>query len=157
MVDTLNTSGEIIEAMTQRDIAAVKELFLEYAEFLNVDLCFQGFDEEMATFPSTYEVLYLARIDGKDAAAIGMKDLGKKICEMKRLFARPQFQGLGLGGKLCDQLIETARVRGYRCMRLDTLRRLKPAVSLYQSRGFVETEKYYDNPEEDVIYMELVL
>lgn len=153
----MDTATVIIEATTLDDVAAVKQLFLEYADFLNVDLCFQGFDKEMETFPSVYEVLYLARVDGAAAAAIGLKDLGDKVCEMKRLYARPKFQGLGLGGKLCDRLIDTARGRGFRVMRLDTLQRLKPAIALYRKRGFVEIEKYYENPEEDVVYMELIL
>lgn len=148
---------DIIEAVTARDIAAVKELFLEYAAFLNVDLCFQNFDEEMETFPSTYDVLFLARVGSNDAAAIGLKDLGDQICEMKRLYARPHHQGIGLGGKLCDRLVVEARSRGFRIMRLDTLRRLEAAVALYKSRGFVEIGEYCDNPEEDVIYMELTL
>jgi len=148
---------EIIEATAPDDVAAVKQLFLDYAVFLNVDLCFQGFDKEMETFPSVYEVLFLARVDGEAAAAVGLKDLGDGVCEMKRLYARPQYQGLGLGGQLCDRLIEDARGRKFRRMRLDTLQRLKPAIALYRKRGFVEIEKYYDNPEEGVIYMELTL
>ena len=148
---------DIAEASSERDIAAVKELFLEYAAFLNVDLCFQNFDEEMDVFPNTYEVLFLARVDGKPAAAIGLKDLGDRVCEMKRLYARPHYQGLGLGGNLCDRLVNEARSRGFHVMRLDTLRRLESAVALYKKRGFVETGKYCDNPVEDVIYMELTL
>ena len=148
---------EITKATTPDDVAAVKQLFLDTAAFLNVDLCFQGFDKEMETFPSVYEVLFLARVDGEAAAAIGLKDLGDSVCEMKRLYARPQFQGLGLGGQLCDRLIADARGRKFRKMRLDTLQRLKPAIALYRKRGFVEIEKYYENPEEGVIYMELAL
>ncbi|MEO1241940.1 MAG: GNAT family N-acetyltransferase [Pseudomonadota bacterium] len=148
---------EIRTATSPGDVAAVKELFLEYADFLNVDLCFQGFDEEIATFPDAYEVLFLARVDGEAVAAIGLKDLGERICEMKRLYARPQYQGLGLGGRLCDCLIDAARSRGFSAMRLDTLQRLEAAIALYRKRGFVEIEKYYDNPEEGVIYMELAL
>ncbi len=153
----MKPSVEIGPATTEADISAVKDLFLEYAAFLDVDLCFQNFDEEIASFPASYVVLYLARVDGEAAAAIGLKDLGGDVCEMKRLYAKPKFQGHGLGSKLCDLLICDARTRGYRKMRLDTLRRLDTAVALYQRRGFVETGKYCDNPEADVIYMELVL
>jgi len=148
---------EILQATTNSDVAAVKELFFEYAAFLNVDLCFQNFDEEMDKFPNTYEVLFLANVDGEAAAAIGLKDLGENVCEMKRLYARPQYHGLGMGGQLCDRLLSDARSRGYRKMRLDTLRRLEAAVALYKKRGFVEIGEYCDNPEEDVIYMELTL
>lgn len=148
---------EIVKATSPGDVAAVKELFLEYADFLNVDLCFQGFAEEMATFPDAYEVLFLARVDGEPAAAIGLKDLGERVCEMKRLYARSNFHGLGLGGRLCDRLVDEARSRGYRVMRLDTLQRLEAAVALYRKRGFVEIKQYCENPEDDVIYMELTL
>ncbi|MEM9616985.1 MAG: GNAT family N-acetyltransferase [Pseudomonadota bacterium] len=153
----MSAAIEIIKATSPGDVAAVKELFLEYAGFLNVDLCFQGFAKEMATFPDAYEVLFLALVDGEAAAAIGLKDLGERICEMKRLYARPNFHGLGLGGLLCDRLIDEARSRGFSAMRLDTLQRLEAAIALYRKRGFVDIEKYYDNPEEGVIYMELPL
>ena len=148
---------EIIAATADNDVAAVKALFEDYAAFLNVDLCFQDFGREMATFPDFYRLLLLARVDGAAAAAVGLKDLGEGACEMKRLYARPAFQGLGLGRALCDELIERARQYGFRKMRLDTLKRLERAVALYRRYGFVEIDKYYDNPENDVIYMELDL
>lgn len=152
-----NQGVEILDATSDPDIAAVKALFQEYAAFLNVDLCFQGFDREIETFPDFYALLLLARVDGAAAAAIGLKDLGGGVCEMKRLYARPDFQGLGLGRRLCDALIDKARQRGFQKMRLDTLPRLERAISLYRQYGFVEIDKYYDNPESDVIYMELAL
>ena len=148
---------EIIEAKSEADVAAVKMLFRDYAAFLKVDLCFQDFEKEMETFPNFYELLLLARVDGAAAAAVGLKDLGEGVCEMKRLYARPNFQGLGLGRRLCDALISEARRRGFRVMRLDTLKRLTKALSLYRNYGFVEIDKYYENPEEDVVYMELPL
>ncbi len=148
---------EFIRATTPGDIAEVKKLFQEYADFLDVDLCFQGFDDEMATFPEIYEALFLARVDDAPAAAIGLKDLGGGVCEMKRLYARPQFQGLGLGRLLSEALINEAQRSGYKSMRLDTLKRLEAAVALYRKLGFAEIDKYYDNPEAGVIYMERLL
>ncbi|VAV91947.1 hypothetical protein MNBD_ALPHA05-2067 [hydrothermal vent metagenome] len=148
---------EIISATSDGDVAAVQLLFRDYAAFLKVDLCFQDFEEEMATFPKFYKLLLLARVDGLAAAAVGLKDIGDGVCEMKRLYARPNFQGLGLGRRLCGDLIDAARSLGFRLMRLDTLKRLKPALSLYKKFGFVEIEKYYDNPEDGVVYMELDL
>ncbi len=148
---------EITNATADGDVAAVQLLFRDYAAFLKIDLCFQDFEEEMATFPKFYKLLLLARVDGLAAAAVGLKDLGDGICEMKRLYARPNFQGLGLGRRLCSDLIEQARSLGFRYMRLDTLKRLKPALSLYHKYGFVEIEKYYDNPEDGVVFMELDL
>ena len=153
----MQNAVNIGKASSPADVEAVKTLFLEYADFLGVSLCFQGFDEEIATFPDAYEVLLLARVDGEAAAAVGLKDLGEGVCEMKRLYARPAYQGLGLGKRLCEILIDEARARKYKLMRLDTLERLETAVGLYRRFGFREIEKYYDNPEEDVIYMELPL
>ena len=135
----------------------MKDLFIEYAEFLNVDLCFQGFDNEMKVFPKTYEQLLLATVDSEPAAAVGLVDLGEGVCEMKRLYARPQYQGAGLGRRLCERLIKDAAESGYAIMRLDTLQRLKPAIALYKKLGFVETEQYYNNPLDEVVYMALDL
>lgn len=148
---------DIIEATSKADVADVKQIFFEYAEFLKVDLCFQDFEQEMKTFPAFYQLLLLARVDGAAAAAVGLKDLGEGVSEMKRLYARPEFQGLGLGTRLCDALINQARERGFKTMRLDTLKRLEIAISMYRKYGFVEIDKYYDNPESDVVYMELTL
>ena len=145
------------EATSAADVAAVKALFRDYAAFLNVDLCFQDFDREMETFPGFYRLLLLARVDGDAAAGVGLKDLGEGVCEMKRLYARPEFQGLGLGRALCDIVVAKAREAGFQKMRLDTLKRLEAAVRLYNEYGFVEIEQYYDNPENDVVYMELDL
>lgn len=150
-------SIDIRLAETPDDVAAVKEMFLEYADFLQIDLCFQGFDEEMRTFPAIYDFLLIAAVDSAPAAAVGCKDLGDGVCEMKRLFARPAFRGLKLGERLCVELIARARNSGYRAMRLDTVPRLETAVALYRRLGFREIEKYYDNPEPGVLYMELEL
>ncbi|MCA8889848.1 MAG: GNAT family N-acetyltransferase [Parvularculaceae bacterium] len=148
---------EIAEPKTAGEIDAVKALFIEYAQFLDVDLCFQGFDKEIATFPAAYRHLLLAFVDGEAAGAVGLKDLGRGVCEMKRLYVRPGFQGLGLGRRLSLAVIDAARAQGFTIMRLDTLHRLKPAIALYTSLGFAETDSYYDNPLDGVIYMALGL
>jgi putative acetyltransferase len=150
----------IARAETAEDVAAVKTLFRAYAEWLNVDLCFQGFDAEMADFPSTYDVLLLGRVAGEPAGAVGVKPFGAAeecACEMKRLYCLPQFQGIGLGRALAGASMEAARQSGYRVMMLDTLTRLTAAVSLYRAMGFRETGAYYDNPLDDVLYMERFL
>lgn len=148
---------EIIEPKTAGEIDAVKALFVEYAQFLNVDLCFQGFDEEIATFPAKYRHLLLGLVDGAPAGAIGLKDIGRGACEMKRLYVRPDFQGLGLGRRLSLALIDAARAHGFSIMRLDTLERLEPAIALYNSLGFAKTDGYYDNPLDGVVYMAMRL
>lgn len=144
-------------AETAADLAAVKELFLEYAAWLNEDLCFQGFDEEMAGFPALYDVLLLGKVAGAPAGAVGVKRFGEADCEMKRLYCRPQFQGIGLGRALAEASVAAARELGYRSMKLDTLSRLTAAVGLYRSMGFQEISPYYDNPLPNVLYMEMRL
>lgn len=150
----------IERAQSASDVAAVKALFRAYAEWLNVDLCFQGFDEEMADFPSTYDVLLLGKVEGKPAGAVGIKPFGppeERACEMKRLYCLPEYQGIGLGRALAQASMDAARDLGYRVMKLDTLTRLEAAVALYHSMGFRETGAYYDNPLDDVLYMERAL
>ncbi len=139
------------------DIATVKALFLEYAEWLGHDLHFQAFDEEMATWPGRYDFLLIAKSGDEPVAACALKDLGDGYCEMKRLYVRDVMKGKGLGRALSLRLIEEAKARGYRAMRLDTLRSMTPAVKLYESLGFGEIPAYYDNPLDDVVYMELPL
>lgn len=153
----MSPSLTITLAKTQDDIAAVKALFQEYAAFLGVDLCFQDFDREMETFPAFYKCLLLGSIGGAVAGAVGLKDRGGGVCEMKRLYVRPEFHGKGLGRRLAVALVDEARRRGYARMVLDTLPRLEAAVALYRSLGFADTQKYYDNPEDGVLYMALDL
>jgi len=149
-----NNNETIAKASSTKDVAAVKTLFLEYAAWLGEDLCFQGFDEEMDTFPKIYCHLLLARVDGAMAGAIGLKDLGDGVCEMKRLFVRDAFKATGLGHRLSERLIEDAKALGFRTMRLDTLPRLEAAVALYRKLGFKEIPPYYFNPVEGVVYFE---
>lgn len=139
------------------DIAAVKELFLEYAAWLDVDLCFQGFDEEMETFPEFYCHLLLAHAGDEAVGAIGLKGIGEGRCEMKRLYVRDTFKGAGLGRKLSERLILDAKSMGFTHMRLDTLPQLKAAIALYRKLGFTGIEPYYHNPNEGVLFFEKVL
>ena len=143
------------------EIAAVKALFLAYAQSLNFSLCFQDFDAEMAGFPGKYApptgALLLALVDGAPAGAVGLRDLGDSICEMKRLFVQPQYRALKLGRKLAEAIVAEARALGYGRIRLDTLPTMQSAQQLYRAMGFLEIAPYYDNPIEGAKYMELVL
>jgi ribosomal protein S18 acetylase RimI-like enzyme len=152
--EDVRTAATIELARANNDVAAVKHLFEEYVDWLGIDLRFQSLDEEMATFPAFYELLLLARRDGAPAGAVGLKDLGGGVCEMKRLYVRPAARGLGLGRALSERLVTEARGCGYRVMRLDTLERLRPALAIYRAMGFQEIPAYYDNPEDGVVYME---
>ncbi len=137
----------------------VRGLFLEYRKWLGVDLCFQDFDQEMAALPGAYTSpaggLWLARVDNRLAGCIGFRPLKDGDCEMKLLWVRPAYRGLGLGRRLAETCIHAAPGAGYRAMCLDTLGFMAEARNLYESLGFQEIPAYYDNPLEDVRYMRL--
>lgn len=143
------------------DMAHIRDLFTEYHHWLGVDLCFQGFEDEMRDLPGKYAApqgcLLLAREGDKVIGGVGMWPLDQGVCEMKRLYVRPPWLGRGQGRALACAIIEEARARGYRVMRLDTLPQLTAAQGLYGSLGFADTEPYYDNPLDGVCYMELEL
>ncbi len=148
----------VTEAGTMADI---RRLFVEYAASLEIDLCFQGFEAELASLPGKYAppagALILARVDSAVAGCVALRPLGDGICEMKRLYVRDAFRGLGVGRTLAERIIAEARSRGYRAIRLDTLGRLVAARALYESLGFREIEPYIYNPTPDVQFMELIL
>ncbi len=146
---------------TEKDIEQVRSLFREYEAYLNVDLCFQKFEEELANLPGDYAppngILLLAK-DGSDAVGCAaLRKLDEGICEMKRLYVKPRYQGKGFGCRLAQKLIEDAARIGYNWMYLDTLERLKAANTLYKSLGFERTTAYYHNPLPEVVYWKLDL
>ena len=140
----------ISEATSDTDIAAVREIFLEYLEFvqayLGQDVSFQGTAKEFADFPQTYDALFLARLDGAPIAACGLKPFKPGICELKRLYCRPAGRGHNLGLKLSTAAIDKARSLNYETIYLDTDHGLTHANAIYETLGFQDIEKYYDNP-----------
>lgn len=153
---------KIIEAKTTDQIGQVGSLFREYEAWLGLDLCFQGFEAELAGLPGKYAPpdgrLFLAYHYENLAGCIAMRKLEDGICEMKRLFVRNEFQGQKIGVRLIEHLIVEAREIGYKQMRLDTYpAKMGKAVSLYESNGFRAIEPYYDNPHDGVLFMELTL
>ncbi|EDV23093.1 Acetyltransferase [Trichoplax sp. H2] len=152
---------EIVNAVIPDDLEEIRSLFREYENFLEVDICFQGFEEELQTLPGKYAQpkgrLLLARKNDIIAGCVGLRELQPGICEMKRLYVRPKFQGKNLGRKLVKRIIQEAQNIGYTRMRLDSLGKLKAALSLYKSLGFRETRPYYDNPLSNVVYLQLDL
>jgi len=146
---------------TPGEIEEVRQLFQEYEAYLDADLCFQSFEEELETLPGRYTppggVLLLGSITGEVAGSVAVRELTPGVCEMKRLFVRPEFRGSGLGRQLAEEVVALARANGYAKMRLDTLNKLMAANCLYESLGFIKTEPYYDNPLPGVVYWELDL
>ncbi|MBC8339715.1 MAG: GNAT family N-acetyltransferase [Rhodospirillales bacterium] len=147
-------------------MAIVRELFEEYQAAINVDLCFQGFEEELATLPGCYApprgCLFLATDGDRAAAVVGLRPLDdtpeqKNRGEVKRLYVRPPWRGSGLGRELAVRALEAAQAAGFETLSLDTLDFMDAARTLYRSLGFVEIPAYYDNPMDDVLYMEMSL
>lgn len=150
------------QAESPAQIGQARELFLEYAQSLGFSLCFQNFDKELAELPGDYTPpegrLLLAEYDGQIAGCIALHKIEPTICEMKRLYLRPQFRGMGLGRALADRIIAEARQIGYRRMRLDTVEPvMRDAVAMYRRIGFLEIAPYCANPIAGALYMELQL
>ncbi len=141
-------------ADSAEELSSIRDLFLEYQAYLGIDLCFQGFAQELDTLPGDYAepagVLMLATIDGMPAGCCAFRPLVSSdhlnACEMKRLFVRPAFRGFGLGRLLVEQVMARASLAGYSNMLLDTLSDMEAARALYQEVGFVEVAPYYHNP-----------
>jgi GNAT superfamily N-acetyltransferase len=152
---------EVREAAGAADAEAARALFREYAEWLQVDLCFQGFEEELATLPGRYARpegrLFLALCDGAPVGCAALRRLDADTGEVKRLYVQSAHRGHGLARALTEAVLDAARAIGYRRLVLDTLDRMTEARRLYAAVGFREIPAYYDNPICGTIYMELPL
>ena len=156
------TVTEVRPVRSEADLDEARKLFKEYAAWLEIDLCFQNFEQELAELPGDYASpdgrLLLIWQNDDVAGCVAVRRLDESLCEMKRLFVREKFRGRGLGRNLIKAIIWEARKIGYRRMRLDTLPpKMNDAISLYRSFGFQEIKPYYNNPVPGAKFMELEL
>lgn len=177
----------LITPDTADELAATRAIFADYAATLSVDLCFQNFEAELAQLPGEYveprgvlmlalvdvdaahaearrEVPTLRRANGTSAHVAGCCALrpldsadDANAAELKRLFVRPGFRGLGLGRQLTEAALDAARSAGYACVLLDTLDDMESARALYEDLGFVEVPPYYHNPIAGAHYLKAEL
>ena len=152
---------QIVAAEAGDRLNDARSLFEEYAASLGIDLDFQHFDDELRHLPGDYAPpsgrLLLAQWHGETAGCIALRPLSEGICEMKRLYVRPRFQGLGIGKALAAAVIAEARTLGYARLRLDTLPSMTRARAMYAALGFREIAPYRYNPIEGTAFMELLL
>ena len=152
-----------IDAPIQRYLDAVRDIFREYASTLGVDLCFQGFDAELAQLPGDYAeprgALLIAEVEGAVAGCCALRPLDAadypNASEMKRLYVRKAFRGFGLGRELAEAMLDRARQAGYACVLLDTLDDMESARALYTDLGFEEIPPYYHNPIAGAHYLKV--
>jgi ribosomal protein S18 acetylase RimI-like enzyme len=151
----------LTEAVEPGDLDLARALFREYQQAIGVDLCFQGFEAELASLPGAYarpagRLLLATR--GEALAGCGaLRPLGPGVAELKRMWTRPAERGHGVARAMAEALLAAAVREGYRTIRLDTLTSMTAARALYRSLGFVEIGPYYPNPLPGVVYMELEL
>ncbi len=149
----------------EASLAALRGIMQEYAQSLSVNLGFQSFDEELAGLPGDYKeprgALISALVDGQLAGCCALRPLDSadysSASEMKRLYVRPAFRGLGLGRQLAEATLDAARRSGYACVLLDTLSDMEAARALYEELGFEEIPPYYHNPIAGAHYLKVNL
>lgn len=160
---------EIQIVLAYDEIDTIKDLFTEYRDILvetykyveGISFCFTSFQKELDTLQEKYALpkgkLYTAKYKGKVAGCVGLIPLDNNYCEVKILYVRDEFRGLGIGKLLMKSVIEDGKKLSYDLMVLDTFSYLERAVDLYYKLGFEVTKKYYDSPIKDVIYLGLDL
>jgi ribosomal protein S18 acetylase RimI-like enzyme len=150
-----------IQISTNEQYAAAAKLFEEYSEWLGIDLCFQGFSEELNDLRHMYGLpnggIILCEIDDQFVACVAVRRIDDSRAELKRMYVQPQQQQKGIGSALLDHALVLARECGYKKIQLDTLSTMTPAMNLYLKNGFVEIPPYYHNPIETAVYFEKLL
>lgn len=156
---------DFITPETHEQLSATRAIFAEYAAQLNVDLCFQNFDDELASLPGEYVqpqgALLLALVNGQVAGCCALRPLASvdysNVAEMKRLYVRKPFRRLGLGRQLVEATLDAARMAGYHSVLLDTLDDMESARALYVDLGFTTIPPYYYNPIAGAHYLKVNL
>lgn len=160
-----DVSIDIVHCENANDMTAVRRIFQEYARALSVDLCFQNFELELLNLPGDYSAprgaLLTAFVNSQLAGCCALRPLDTvdyaSACEMKRLFVRPEYRGLGLGRQLVEATLDCARRVGYDAILLDTLSDMEAARALYEDLGFEEIPPYYHNPIPGAHYLKAQL
>ena len=158
MTDTV----EIVTAKTSAEYGVFTELVKEYLASLPFSADFQDTDRELAEItvqygPACRGVALLARADDATVGITGVRDLGDSCCELKRMYVKRDWRGLGVGRLLCEAALRSAGELGYTSVRLDTLPTMDAAVQLYKSLGFVDIPAYRHNPIDGAVFLELAL
>ncbi|MGS2739848.1 GNAT family N-acetyltransferase [Sinomicrobium sp. M5D2P17] len=153
---------EIRKAESDRDYNTGAELFKEYAAYIGIDLEFQNFAREVEDLRSQYSapegaLLIVSGAESTALGCVGIRKLEDNICELKRMYLKPETRGQGLGLELMNKALRTGRKLKYEKMRLDTLANMEAAIALYRKAGFYEIAPYRYNPMEDTVYMEILL
>jgi putative acetyltransferase len=151
----------IIEATTATEYEAAALLFQEYAVWLNIDLSFQNFEEELQQLKKMYAfptgVILLATLENDFVGCVAVRKKENEIAELKRMYIKPVHQQKGIATLLLEKSLTIASQLGYKKIRLDTLDNMTPAINLYKKNGFYEIEPYYFNPEKSAVFFEKVL
>ena len=156
-----NSSIRFVTPNTPGALDTLRGIFREYARSLQIDLCFQDFEAELAQLPGEYApprgALLMALAHEKLAGCCALRALDAvdypNACEMKRLYVRPGFRRTGVGRQLVETILDCARMANYDCVLLDTLDEMERARALYQDLGFEEIPPYYHNPIEGAHYL----
>ena len=142
-------------------VPVIRQLFQEYAAALPVDLGFQGFSRELDELPGDYAPpagrLLLGMDGSRPAGCVALRALEPGVCEMKRLYVRPDARGAGWGRRLAERVVAEAKAAGYARMRLDTLAGMAEAQGLYRAMGFRPIPPYRHNPVPGTVFLELDL
>lgn len=160
-----NSTIRFASPTTREELDALRGIFREYADALQIDLCFQGFEAELAVLPGEYVAprgaLLMVMVDEQLGGCCALRPLDTvdyaNACEMKRLYVRPRFRGHGLGRQMAEVMLDRARLAGYACVLLDTFSDMESARALYQDLGFKEIPPYYHNPIEGAHYLMVTL